>query len=177
MKIRTGFVTNSSSNSQAEIVIDNLVLLEILQRYKEQGVFGEAKTWFEIGTYVESDWSEIRKQTIIPAFHYVEVMYGGGWSILWHHPESLEEVLNGIIKIIELGKPIGKDYDLILFEKMKEELNQKEAEILDSYSKVFWKHKNDTDPLIGYEYKWFFTYDPKNGERYEVEYYQGEDDD
>ena len=34
MKIRTDFVTNSSSVSTAEIVIDNPLLLEILQRYK-----------------------------------------------------------------------------------------------------------------------------------------------
>ena len=34
MKMRTDFVTNSSSYSTAEVVIDNPVLLEILQKYK-----------------------------------------------------------------------------------------------------------------------------------------------
>ena len=35
MKIRTNFVTNSSSYSSAEIKIDNPVLLEILKKYNE----------------------------------------------------------------------------------------------------------------------------------------------
>lgn len=39
MKIRTGFVTNSSSYSSAEIVIDNPVLLEILKKYRELSIF------------------------------------------------------------------------------------------------------------------------------------------
>ena len=39
MKIRTGFVTNSSSYSSAEIKIENPVLLEILKKYKDLAVF------------------------------------------------------------------------------------------------------------------------------------------
>ena len=35
MKIRTGFVTNSSSYCSAEVVIDNPVLLGILKKYKD----------------------------------------------------------------------------------------------------------------------------------------------
>ena len=43
MKIRTDFVTNSSSESTAEIVIDNSLLLEILKKYKDMGAFGDDK--------------------------------------------------------------------------------------------------------------------------------------
>lgn len=42
MKIHTDFVTNSSSVSTVEIVIDNPMLLEILLRYKDMGAFGES---------------------------------------------------------------------------------------------------------------------------------------
>lgn len=42
MKIRTNFVTNSSSYSSAEIKIDNPVLLEILEKYKTLGAFKKA---------------------------------------------------------------------------------------------------------------------------------------
>lgn len=34
MKLRTGFVTNSSSYSSAEVHIENPLLIEILQKYK-----------------------------------------------------------------------------------------------------------------------------------------------
>jgi hypothetical protein len=51
MKIRTDFVTNSSSYCSAYIVIDNPTLLEILQKYKDLGVFANAETIFEIGSY------------------------------------------------------------------------------------------------------------------------------
>ncbi len=51
MKIRTDFVTNSSSYTSACIVIDNPVLLEILQKYKDLGVFDNARPCFSIGSY------------------------------------------------------------------------------------------------------------------------------
>ena len=52
MKIRTDFVTNSSSESSVEVFIDNPVLLEILQKYKDLGLFiedGERAYDFGIG--------------------------------------------------------------------------------------------------------------------------------
>ena len=177
MKIRTDFVTNSSSTSEAEIVIDNIVLLEILQRYKEQGVFGEAKADFAIGTYSPIYWSDFDKEIKTPAFHYVEDMYGEGWSLLWDDPGTLDEVLHGIIEIIDNDNRNQIQYDQILYEKMKEELYQKEEEIQAGYLKVFWKHKDETEKSVGDEFKWLFIYEQKTGEQYHVEYYQGEDDD
>ena len=53
MKIRTGFVTNSSSYSSAEIKIDNPVLLKILEKYKEIDAF--ADTYVEEGICVKDD--------------------------------------------------------------------------------------------------------------------------
>ena len=41
MKIRTSFVTNSSSYSSAEIKIENPVLLEILEKYRKKGAFDD----------------------------------------------------------------------------------------------------------------------------------------
>ena len=76
MKIRTDFVTNSSSSNSTEIMVDNPVLLGILSRYQDMGAFGEHKQPFGSGQFylppeVTSDEipEEKRGFSITPAYY------------------------------------------------------------------------------------------------------------
>src|SRR3990172_374232 len=100
MKIRTYFVTNSSSYCTTEVVIENRVLLEILRKHKDMGLFGNNDPIIGIGTYesVDEDFYEDKYQgkTTTPAFFYYEEQRDGKESldmVDWTYPKSLNEVL------------------------------------------------------------------------------------
>lgn len=165
MKIRTGFVTNSSSVSTAEIVIDNPMLLEILQRYKDMGAFGESP-FFGIGEYVSGNEVAGIKT---PAFQYSEDLYGEGWPRLRTSPKTLAKVLEGIISLI------GDDseYDEKLIDEMEAELSEKRAEIFAEFKKVSWIFKElenedgwQDGHVVNLDYCYEFKFDPLNGEKY-----------
>jgi hypothetical protein len=181
MKIRTDFVTNSSSCSNAEIVIENFVLLEILQRYKEMGVFGDAESRFSIGSYINFEGWELLdydKETKTPAFFVSETYNGDGWQTVGNTPQSLSEVLSNIISVMEDKSNGVGYYHSNLYEHMKEELRQREEEIINWYTKVKWSLEytgEEFDPADEKkENKWEFYYDQENGEKYNIGYYEDE---
>lgn len=166
MKIRTDFVTNSSSWVTAEVVIDNPILLEVLQRYKEKGVFKSEELYFDVGMlsdpFVES--SEIKS----PVFSYWVNTEDGPTS----HPESLDQVLETIIEVMDGGGNL-KLYDKKLYEQMKLELINRKKEIDSAYLLVKWVGEIS---LWGGEESegdssraWKFYYDPERGEKFTFE--------
>ena len=183
MKIRTDFVTNSSSYNTASIVIDNIVLLEILQRYKDMGVFGEALSRYSIGIYKSNYWnhgdneSQFAGEIKTPAFFMYEAPGGEGWDSTYKSPTTLDEVLPEIISIMDNYHNDPSYYDKDLYTQLKEELDHRIEEIKDGYMKISWKYEDHTNQIEpGGECKWEFTYDPENGEKYNVGYAEDEDD-
>jgi len=154
MKIRTDFVTNSSSYSSEDVVVDNPVLLEILQRYKDMGVFGEAKNHFKIAP--EQDKSIAFTYDMIDSHNAP-------------HLNSLQDVLEGIIYIIEESGEETRGYDMDLYEKMKTELEDRQDEIMKGFIRIDWL-LGETTNEYGYE-RWVqiednFKYNNITGEEY-----------
>lgn len=171
MKIRTDFVTNSSSYSSAKIVIDNPVLLEILQKYKDMGTFGEDEDDlnFSVGKFKSDSPNKLtlfNQFTKTPAIHYFNESFNHAWC-----PETLDEVLFSLIETLRCEYiPGGNDNDL--FGLMLKELNNEK--INEGFINIYWStnersNEHDED-YVGYisENK---TYEYKNniGEDYSYE--------
>ena len=167
MKIRTDFVTNSSSYCTAEVIIDNPVLLEILQKYKDMGLFGEEDPIFSVGDYLiygDSGAFEIiddSHQAKTPAFY---LFNNDGDDDLrhtgiddWYTPKSLDEVLEKIIEILSLTE---EWLDIDVRDKLVEELVARRAEILKTYISVNWHAAFQWDDG---DSEAEFTYDQSNG--------------
>ena len=161
-------MTNSSSYSTSEIIIDNPVLLEILQKYKDVGLFGENDPIIGIGKYESLDWNfseeKYQGQTRTPAFFYYEEQNEEGLRCLhlvsWIRPESLDEVLEKIISIIDAGEKYLDDQIRV---RLKDELHRRRDEINRSFSKVDWKFSGTGDSGPWFEQ---FEFDPIKGESF-----------
>lgn len=170
MKIRTDFVTNSSSASSMDVTIDNPVLFEILQRYKDKGLFGDAETKFKIG--------EAREGNTL-AFSIQDGDFAN--TTFDYHIYHLSEVIREIIFIMEdsdfyeASSDFDEDspqYNEELFHELKEELKERAQEIDTAYTEVKWTAADgswgsEIEP--GNECGWDFHYDPASGERMSIE--------
>lgn len=154
MKIRTNFVTNSSSYSSAEIKIDNPVLLEILKKYKEQGAFlmddGEDLGW-AVGLSKSK-----AKDAPMALYFYEQEMAEVSFA-----PDSIEEVAEAILDVIVSDY----EYELKnkqLFADCKKELEARSEEINSSYVEVSWEAENESygedEPEEDEETSWEFYY-------------------
>jgi hypothetical protein len=169
MKIRTDFVTNSSSYSSAEIVIDNPVLLEILQKYKDMGTFDPEYSDFSIGNYEyfeDGPLTSNKKITKNPALAVGLFEFSGSWRNV---PSSLGEVVEYILSCLEDGDLIT---DKDLFEQMKSEMENKSDEITAAYKQVIWGHSYTNNEENPEDYNGYitdsenFVFDPAKGEDY-----------
>ena len=171
MKIRTDFVTNSSSYCTAEVIIDNPVLLEILQKYKNMGLFGEEEPIFSVGDYQiygDSGAFEIiddSHQAKAPAFYLYnddedeEIRHTGITD--WTTPKSLEEVLEKIIELLSLTE---EWLDIDVRDRLVEELTARQEEILHAYISVNWSSESSWDDG---DSDATFTYNQTNGSNFE----------
>lgn len=161
MKIRTDFVTNSSSVSTAEVVIDNPVLLEILQKYKDMGTFDLRCPDFAIGNY-NGFGSVPEKVSKTPALSVW--LSEDSWGNV---PSNLTAIVESILDGLRGGYAIKEEN---LFTQMKNELEGKQKEIDTAYKHVAWKRSyscNDDDDYYGeMEETELFTFDPLTGEDY-----------
>ena len=168
MKIRTDFITNSSSYSTTEIIIDNPVLLKILQKYKNIGLFGDKDPIIGIGVYESQDWQfnpgDYQGHTKTPAFFYDENQNDEGNYALFlvdsFCPKSLDEVLEDIIFIMDSA---DEYLDGQILEKLKEELDQRKDEVNQAFNGVYWRSTGSwTDGSCFRK----FEFDPVNGSSY-----------
>ena len=161
MKIRTDFVTNSSSESYGVVVIDNPVLLDILARYKALETFGD-DVCFEIGNTFPGymNYSVFKREpdqdikTITPAFYSFSVDE-------INQPSSLDEVLKSIIDVMDDDR---NSFDDDLYQQLLKELKQRKDEITKAYITVKWfSHKVLYSERYG---RYEFKFDQENGEDY-----------
>ena len=163
MKIRTDFVTNSSSYCTTEIIIDNPVLLEILQKYKGMGLFGDKDPIIGIGDFdsIDEHWHGYEGPEFlgVPAFYYYErqgVFDDESLKLASVSPRKLVNIIEALLSIMENGAGY---LDEKILARLKEELKQRKDEIDQVYSRVYWSYRNGTE-------RGKFEYDPINGESY-----------
>lgn len=124
MKIRTDFVTNSSSSCTAEVRIDNPALAKLLDLYCKQ--YGIKKRSYGVQLCAA-------REGKVYAFYAPEINDDSGefWEEV--QPRKLSQVLNSILVVIQ-GANKGAD-----FEGFQEALLQHREEIENDYAEVFWK--------------------------------------
>jgi len=167
-----------------EIVIDNPVLLEILQKYKDLGLFLSSNTGYGIGSYSKSDKelnetinnNEIRAETTTPAF-FLRVSAESIWDLdpaLFDKDKMiLDQVLERVIIPAMYSFPdevyyddlcdIVVDIDQSLFNQLENELIRRKDEINQAYAYVYLLNWQSWNPP---EFREEYEYDPIQGEYY-----------
>jgi len=147
MKMRTDYVTNSSSYSSAEIVIDNPVLLEILQKYKDMGTFGEGEDDldFSIGEMFNGNVPQLfhldtpDQFTKTPAIHLLDVRNTSGC------PLSIEGSLSLILDFLDSDRTRSFDYEMDLFNLMVEEIIKEKEQIIKGFISIYCSSYGNSD--------------------------------
>lgn len=168
-----------SSYDSTFIAIDNFILLEILQRYKELGAFGDGPVDFVIGQRSEAEWK---------IYSDAGFVFDDRWSltpaVAWDSsdeensrylqiPRTLRDVLRVMIDYMEehvvSGTPDYSNRDEDSYQAMKKELFEREEEILQKFDRVRleYAHSSNEGDYQGYLDELItFLFDPENGEEF-----------
>jgi len=175
----------SNNPTSIYIIIDNPVLLEILQRYKDRGLSRSFNLGFGVGTYVDlwgnqKDFKEIQCSTRTPAFYYEVGFEDDGWQLKPGFFDEGTEIIDKILEAViiraidgilimadDIDSYIQVVYDQSLYEQMKEELLERKAEINRAYAYVYLWNNQEMDGMGTFDEK--YEYDPIEGETYSYE--------
>lgn len=144
MKIRTGFVTNSSSYSSAVITIQSKKFVTLLKEYEDLVGPGSLMDGIIKGYTFSAFWDED---------------YTPGWCT--NVPETLDQVLERLMDGLEEQM---KEADGARFQALIQELKDQKQVLTDSFQKVSWLYQNDSYGEFEPEVRTTrFTYSKKDG--------------
>ena len=144
MKIRTGFVTNSSSYSSAVITIQSKKFVTLLKEYEDLVGPGSLMDGTIKGYTFSAFWDE----------DYTPVWCGDV-------PKTLDKVLDRLITGLEEQM---KEADRARFQALIQELKDQKQVLTDSFQKVSWLYQNDSYGEFEPEVRTTrFTYSKKDG--------------
>ena len=121
MKIRTDFVTNSSSYSSAVIRIQSKELSDLIRSYQTQyeNLFGEYPEM-----RIEDDCVVVDKNDVADGWQYV--------------PQVLDDLIESLLDGLE-----GECEVTAAFKKMRKEIRCRERELTDSIRSAHWEYHED----------------------------------
>lgn len=143
MKIRTGFVTNSSSYSSAVITIQSKKFVTLLKEYEDVVGPGSLMDGRIKGYTFSAFWDED---------------YTPGWCEAV--PKTLDQVLDRLID----GLEEQMEADGARFQALIQELKDQKQVLTDSFQKVSWLYQNDSYGEFEPDVRTTrFTYSKKDG--------------
>lgn len=179
MKIRTNFVTNSSSYSSAEIRIDNPVLLEILEKYSALGAFRDYDGDDRLSHFIGINARKAKEEYLMEVNPFMEeedlegeldgikdgevalYYFESEQAEIFSGPDRIEDVAMRILDVVE-SCCFGDYENRNIVNEFARELADRAEEINKNYIEVSWTASNDgygeAEPEEGEQTRWEFEY-------------------
>ena len=167
---RAGILLAEDDGTSVEVVIDNPVLLKIMQKYKDMGIFDLDFSDFSVGNYEDFDTDLLSMDEEIsktPALAVGLKKEGDCWDTV---PFELSDVVGCILESLERYDEINEN---VLFELLKNEVEENIDEINTAFGQVIWKYGGEVFTFERGEE----SYTVQNDGEVEEEEWEEEDDD